>query len=63
MASHCEICNKTKVVGRTISHASNKSAREFKPNLQRVRVILNGGTKRIKVCTVCIKSGKIQKAI
>ena len=63
MASHCEICDKKKVTGRNISHASNKTARSFRPNLQRVRVVLNGGTKRIRVCTNCIKSGKIQKAI
>ncbi|MBI1821196.1 MAG: 50S ribosomal protein L28 [Nitrospirae bacterium] len=63
MASHCELCNKTKAVGNNVSHASNKTKRTFRPNLQRVRAIVNGTPKRIRVCTVCIKSGKVQKAV
>jgi len=63
MASQCEICKKTKVIGYTVSHASNKTKRAFRPNLQRVHVILNGSRKKIRVCTVCIKSGKIQKVV
>ena len=63
MASHCEICNKTKIIGNTVSHASNKTKRAFRPNLQRVHAVVNGSRKRIRVCTVCIKSGKVQKAV
>jgi large subunit ribosomal protein L28 len=63
MASHCEICNKTKTIGNSVSHASNKTKRAFRPNLQRVHAVVNGTRKKIRVCTVCIKSGKIQKAI
>ena len=43
MAKRCEICGKTPVVGRQISHAHNVSARRFEPNLQTVRAVINGG--------------------
>ena len=62
MAKRCEICDKGPVVGRTISHAHNVSARRFEPNLQRVRAIVNGGVQRLRVCTRCLRSGKVVKA-
>ena len=62
MAKKCEVCGKTPVVGRQVSHAHNVSARRFEPNLQVVRAIVNGTTKRVSVCTSCLKAGKIQKA-
>ena len=37
-------------------------ARRFEPNLQRVRAIVNGGIRRIRVCTRCIRSNKVVKA-
>jgi large subunit ribosomal protein L28 len=37
--------------------------RRFDPNLQRVRVVLDGSPKRAYVCTRCLKSGKVQKAV
>lgn len=61
MAKRCEICGKTPVVGRTLSHAHNVSARRFEPNLQKVRANVNGGTRRIRVCTRCIRSNKVVK--
>ena len=62
MAKRCEICGKGPVVGRNISHAHNVSARRFEPNLQRVRAMINGGVKRLRVCTRCLRSGKVVKA-
>jgi large subunit ribosomal protein L28 len=53
MAKRCEICNKGPVVGRTVSHAHNVGPRRFEPNLQTVRALVNGATKRIRVCTRC----------
>jgi large subunit ribosomal protein L28 len=58
----CEICGKRPVVGRNISHAHNVTARRFEPNIQTVRAVVNGSTKRIKVCTRCLRSGKVIKA-
>ena len=62
MAKRCEICDKGPVVGRTVSHAHNVSARRFEPNLQSVRAVINGGVKRIRACTRCIRSNKVVKA-
>ena len=61
MAKECEICGKKPAFGRSVSHAHNVSARRFEPNLQRVRVRLNGGIRRMRVCTRCIRSNKITK--
>ena len=62
MAKRCEICGKGPVVGRQHSHANNVSARRFEPNLQLVRAMINGGIQRIRVCTRCLRSGKVVKA-
>jgi large subunit ribosomal protein L28 len=62
MAKRCEICDKGPVVGRTISHAHNVRPRRFEPNLQTVRAIVNGGVQRLRVCTRCLRSGKVVKA-
>ena len=62
MAKQCAVCGKKPVVGRQVSHAHNVSARRFEPNLQRVRAMINGGIKRLRVCTRCLRSGKIVKA-
>jgi large subunit ribosomal protein L28 len=62
MAKACEICGKTPVVGRIVSHAHNVRARRFEPNLQTVRAFINGGIRRIRVCTRCIRSNRVQKS-
>ena len=62
MAKVCAVCGKKPVVGRTVSHAHNVSARRFEPNLQKVRAMINGGIKRIRVCTRCLRSQKVVKA-
>jgi len=61
MAKRCEICDKGPVVGRTVSHAHNVGPRRFEPNLQTVRALVNGATRRMRVCTRCLRSGKITK--
>ena len=62
MAKRCEICGKGPVVGRQVSHAHNVSTRRFLPNLQTVRAMVNGGVKRMRVCTRCLRSNKVVKA-
>jgi large subunit ribosomal protein L28 len=58
----CELCGKGPVVGRNVSHAHNVTPRRFEPNLQRVRALVNGGIRRIRVCTRCLRSNKVVKA-
>ena len=62
MAKQCEVCGRKPVVGRTVSHAHNVRPRRFEPNLQLVRALINGGVRRIRVCTRCLRSNKVIKA-
>lgn len=50
------------MAGRTVSHAHNVGLRRFEPNLQSVRAVVNGATQRMRVCTRCLRSGKVVKA-
>ncbi|HKW85898.1 MAG TPA: 50S ribosomal protein L28 [Nitrospiraceae bacterium] len=63
MANACDVCGKRHLSGHNVSHANNKTKRVFNPNLQRVRALINGAAKRIKVCTRCLRSGLIKKAV
>ncbi len=62
MSKICEICGKKPMTGCNVSHAHNVTKRKFYPNLQRVRILLNGQVKKANVCTNCIKAGAITKA-
>ncbi len=64
MARACDCCGKATVFGRNVSHAHNVTSRTFLPNLQRVRVrTAGGGSRRLRVCTRCLRSGRVQKAV
>ncbi len=63
MAKICEICGKGPQFGNRVSHAHNLTRRRWNPNLQRVRALVNGTVRRIRVCTKCLKSGKVTKPI
>ncbi|MFQ6113992.1 MAG: 50S ribosomal protein L28 [bacterium] len=63
MAKRCEICGKGPMVGHHVSHAHNLTKRRWLPNLKKIRAKVNGRVKRILVCTQCIKSGRVVKAI
>jgi large subunit ribosomal protein L28 len=63
MSRVCDVCGKTPRFGNQVSHAHNVSSRVWYPNLQNVRVALKGARKRIRVCTRCIRSGTVAKAV
>ncbi len=63
MARSCEICGKRPVYGNQISHAHNVSSRVWYPNLQKVRVLVSGARRRMKVCTRCLRSRAVVKAV
>lgn len=50
------------MTGHNVSHANNKTKRVFRPNLQTIRALVNGVAQRLRVCTRCLRSGRIQKA-
>ena len=63
MAQRCEVCGKGPQFGNNVSHANNRTRRRFNPNLQSIRVQRPaGGAERKRVCTACIKGGKVAKA-
>ena len=62
MSKGCEFCGKHAVAGRSISHSHRTVARTFKPNIQRVTVVVDGHKKKANVCTRCLKSGKIARS-
>jgi len=62
MAQVCAICGKGPRFGNNISHAHNVTKCRWNVNLRPVRAVVKGATKRLRVCTNCLKSGKVVKA-
>ena len=62
----CEVCEKSIAHGNKISiarsHVSRRTSRTFKPNLRRVKALVNGKTKTMYVCSKCLRSGKVERA-
>ena len=63
MSKVCAICGKKPAFGHHRSHSMVATKRRFDPNLQRIRVVLNGQATRAYVCTRCLKAGKATKAV
>jgi large subunit ribosomal protein L28 len=63
MSKICAVCGKKPSFGNNRSHSMVATKRRFDPNLQRVRVLLAGKAKRAYVCTRCLRSGKVEKAL
>jgi large subunit ribosomal protein L28 len=62
MAKTCEVCGKRSARGNTVSFSHRRSRRTWKPNLQSVRAVVGGQTRRINACVSCLKAGKVAKA-
>ena len=62
MAKVCEICGRGPQFGHRVSHAHNVTKRRWNLNLQTVHAVIKGSGKRVRVCTSCIRNGKVQKA-
>ena len=62
MAMKCEVCGKKPAFGNVISHANNTRRRRWNPNLRRVRAVVEGVRKQVRVCTSCLRSGRVKKA-
>jgi large subunit ribosomal protein L28 len=61
MARVCDICGKGVQHGRNVSHANNVTLRRWEVNLRTVRASVAGKPKRIRVCTRCLRSGRVEK--
>jgi len=62
VARSCDICGKAPAHGRQVSHAHNVSSRVWYPNVQRLKVIVGKTRRRLRVCTRCLRSGRVVKA-
>jgi large subunit ribosomal protein L28 len=63
MACTCDICGKGTVTGNKVSHAKNRVRRTWKPNLVKVRTMVGKSKTTLRVCTRCLRSGKVVKAL
>ena len=63
MAKVCSVCGKGPGFGHNRSHSMVATKRRFDPNLQRVRMVVGGAVRRAYVCTRCLKSGRVEKAL
>jgi large subunit ribosomal protein L28 len=61
MSAVCESCGKRPRVGMSVSHSHRRTKRRWNPNIQKIRALVNGAPKRVRVCTSCLKAGKVQK--
>ena len=59
----CDFCGKDVKFGIKVSHSHRRSNRTWKPNVQRVKAVVNGTTKHVCACTRCLRSGKVQRAV
>ncbi len=63
MSRVCTICSKRPMSGNQISKSRRHTKRRWLPNLQRVRIQTAEGTRRVRVCAKCLRSGKVAKVI
>jgi large subunit ribosomal protein L28 len=59
----CDVCGKGVTFGKKYSHSHIRTNRQWKPNTQSIKVIVNGTPKKMNVCTRCLRSNKIQRAL
>lgn len=56
MGGKCEFCGKTKSFGHNVSHSKRRTNRDFKPNVHRKHVVINGEMRRLNICTRCMRT-------
>ena len=59
----CSVCNKCVTFGHNVSHSNRKTNRMWKPNIRKVKAVVNGTPKTVYVCSRCLRSGKVERAI
>lgn len=63
MSIQCDVCGKKSLKAAKISFSHKQNVHRQLPNLQSVKVKIDGTVKKLKVCTSCIRAGKVQKAV
>lgn len=63
MSKVCEVCGKEPLYGHNVSHSHKLTNRRWLPNLQKIKVRIGDGSRKLRVCTNCIRSNRIEKAV
>ena len=58
----CDVCGKGVVFGQNVSHSHRRTNRTWKPNVRKVRALVNGTSTTVHVCSRCLRSGKVTRA-
>jgi len=61
--ARCDICSKDTIFGNNVSHSVRRTRRTWKPNVRKVRVVINGTAKTLNVCSRCLRSNKVTRAV
>jgi large subunit ribosomal protein L28 len=56
VSQKCMVCGKTKSFGHNVSHSKRRTNRDFRPNVHRKRLVINGELVRLKICTRCMRT-------
>jgi large subunit ribosomal protein L28 len=59
MSRKCDVCGKGPMYGNNVSHSNRKTKTRWEPNLKKVKAVINGEIKRIKICMDCLHAGKV----
>ncbi|HBL84967.1 MAG: 50S ribosomal protein L28 [Clostridiales bacterium GWF2_38_85] len=59
----CEFCGKGLVFGNNVSHSHRKTNRTWKPNIRKVKADIGGTHKTVSICSRCLRSGKVSRAV
>ena len=63
MSKKCEICGKGQVSGNRVSHSNIHFKRKWNANIQKVQIVEDGKVRKANVCTSCMKSDKVERAV
>jgi len=59
----CAYCDKSVTFGIKVSHSHRRSNRTWKPNVKRVKAVVGGAPRHVYVCTRCLRSGRVERAV
>jgi len=59
----CDVCSKDTVYGNNVSHSVRRTSRSWKPNVKKVKVVLKGTPLTMNVCSRCLRSNKVTRAV
>ena len=59
----CDVCSKNTVFGNNVSHSIRRTNRTWKPNIKKIRVVESGTSKTIHICSRCLRSNKVTRAV